>query len=228
MVCRMGILIVAFVAVGLLLRQSFTWADQSSSTPQDVVKLPPPVKTGRMSVEEALSKRRSVRSFGEGVLTFAQLGQLLWSAQGVTEPGRGLRAAPSAGALYPLELYVVTPDGVFKYLPRNHSLRRVKAGDARKALAASALNQRCVARAPASIVITAVYERTSRKYRGRAQRYVDIEVGCAAENVLLQAVALGLGSVAVGAFDDDKVARVIACRGDEKPLLVIPVGEPAR
>ena len=118
-------------------------------------------------MEEALSKRRSVRSFKTEALTREQLAQLLWAAQGVTEPARGYRAAPSAGALYPLELYAVTPGGVFKYLPARHAVRKVREGDQRRALSAAALRQSSVAGAPASFVITGVYARTARKYGPR-------------------------------------------------------------
>lgn len=192
-----------------------------------VTRLPAPVKKGEVSIEETLAGRRSVRSFKGEALTREQLSQLLWSAQGVTEATRGFRAAPSAGALYPLEVYAVTPQGVFKYLPSQHAVRKVKGGDQRRALSVAALGQASVAQAPASFVITAVYARTTRKYGPRSERYVHIEAGCAAENLMLQAVAMGLASVPVGAYDDDKVAAVLGLPGEEKPLLVIPVGKPA-
>ena len=195
--------------------------------PGALVPLPPPVTKGKVSLEEVLATRRSVRALTGDPLTPERLGQLLWSAQGITQPRRGLRTAPSAGALYPLEVYAVTPEGVFKYQPADHAIRKVKTGDVRKDLAAAALGQSSVAQASADLVITAVYARTARKYGERAERYVHIEVGCAAENVLLQATALGLGAVPVGAFEDRAVKQVLGCPDEEEPLLIIPVGQPA-
>jgi SagB-type dehydrogenase family enzyme len=189
-----------------------------------VLQLPTPSTRGEVSVEEALAARRSIRSFTNQKLTAEEIGQLLWSAQGVTEKRRGFRTAPSAGALYPLEIYAVTAEGVFKYDPAAHSMASVMKGDRRKVLSRAALGQLFVGSAPCSIVITAVYSRTAKKYGARAERYVHIEVGCAAENVMLQAVAMNLGSVAVGAFRDAQVASAIGCSSDEKPLLIIPVG----
>ncbi len=189
-----------------------------------VAKLPAPSTKGGVSVEEVLAARRSIRSFTNEKLTTAEIGQLLWSAQGVTENRRGFRTAPSAGALYPLETYAVTAEGVFKYDPAAHSMASVMTGDRREALCRAALGQLFVGHAPCSIVITAVYSRTAKKYGDRAERYVHIEAGCAAENLMLQAVAMNLGSVAVGAFRDGQVASAIGCSSDEMPLLIIPVG----
>ena len=193
------------------------------------VVLPAPAVTGRMPVEAALQARRSVRSYTERPLALAELSQLLWAAQGISGAG-GLRTAPSAGALYPLEVYVAVgsvtglPAGVYRYRPDGHRLEPVSAGDPRAALAAAALGQRWVARAPASVVLAAVPERTTRRYGRRGLMYVHMEVGHAAQNLLLQAVALGLGSVAVGAFDDPRVSTVVALRTDERPMMILPVG----
>lgn len=195
-----------------------------SGTLAAAVKLPPPITDGKVSVEKALSTRRSVRSFTSETLKDPEIAQLLWSAQGVTDQARGYRTAPSAGALYPLEIYAVVREGVYKYDPGRHEAYLVKEGDVRQALSQAALGQLFVGHAPLSIVITAVYDRTARKYGQRAEQYVHIEVGCAAENVMLQAVALGLASVPVGAFRDGQVASVIGCPREEKPLLVIPIG----
>lgn len=191
------------------------------------VTLPAPVTRGKMSVEEAISKRRSIRQFADRDLTLAQIGQLLWAAQGITEKTRGLRAAPSAGATYPLELYLVKADGVFHYLPQGHRLERTLQGDLRTDLARAALGQRSVRAAPVCLVFTAVYPRTRARYGTRAERYVHLEVGHAAENVHLQAVALGLGSVPIGAFDDAAVARVLHLPSEHSPLYLVPVGYPA-
>lgn len=187
--------------------------------------LPEPKTKGSISVEEAISKRRSVRSFSGVPLTDEELSQLLWSAQGITEKKRKFRAAPSAGATYPLETYIVTAEGIFHYLPEKHALEEVKKGDFRKDLSGAALNQRWVRTAPAIIVFAAVLERTTRRYGKRGNMYIHMEAGHAAENVHLQAVALGLGSVPVGAFKDDEVAKVIGLSDREKPLYLVPVGK---
>jgi SagB-type dehydrogenase family enzyme len=189
-----------------------------------VTKLPKPKLEGPVSVEEALRKRRSVRSFSGRELSLEEISQLCWSAQGVTEERMGFRAAPSAGATYPLELYVLTGDGVFRYDPDAHALERKQKRDRRADLARAALDQRFVAEAPVVLLMTAFYERTARGYGTRAGRYVHMEIGHAAQNVHLQAVALGLGSVPVGAFTDEEVARVLDLHDDESPLYIVPVG----
>lgn len=191
-----------------------------------IEKLPPPRLEGPLSVEAALARRRSVREFGARPLGAAEIGQLAWAAQGITH-GDGLRAAPSAGALYPLELYVATAGGLYRYDPREHGLRRLAAGDPRPALARAALDQDCVGEAPAVFAITAVVARTARRYgRERAARYAHLEAGHAAQNLLLEAVALGLGAVPVGAFDDAALAKALALPPREEPLYLVPVGLP--
>jgi SagB-type dehydrogenase family enzyme len=189
--------------------------------------LPPPAVTGDESLEQVLSRRRSVRELTDQPLTKAELGQLLWAAQGITH-GRGLRTSPSAGALYPLELYVTTAEGVFHYVPSGHKLVIVSQGDARMRLYQAALRQEPVRRAPAVFIVTAVYARTAAKYgQERAPRYVHLEAGHAAQNLLLQAVALGLGAVPIGAFDDDQVQEALTLPAEQEPLYLIPVGHPA-
>jgi len=200
-------------------------ADSSGAVPE--VSLPAPATVGKMSVEEALAKRRSVRRFAAKDLTIEQIGQLAWAAQGITEPSRGLRTAPSAGATYPLELYLVKADGVFHYLPRGHKVEQQSSQDRRADLADAAHGQGSVKGAPVSFVFAAVYERTRARYGDRAERYVHMEVGHAAENIHLQAVALGLASVPVGAFDDEAVAKVLSLPADQAPLYIIPVGYPS-
>ena len=188
--------------------------------------LPRPTTRGSMTVEEALARRRSVRDFLPRPLTEAQLSQLAWAAQGITDRARGFRAAPSAGALYPIELYVVTAQGVRRYLPRTHAFVAVATGDRRKELARAAVNQSWVAQAPATFVVAVVFERTTRKYGQRGIRYATIEVGHVCQNISLQAVALGLGSVSVGAFDDERVRHIIAAPPDHKPICLVCVGHP--
>ena len=224
---RIGLVFVLAAAVVGVGGYAALRAQEKAGGSEPEVPLPPPEEKGLRSLEEVLAARRSVRAFKGAALTPKQLGQLLWSAQGVSDRARGLRTAPSAGALYPLEVYAVTVEGVFRYVPERHAIRKVRGGDVRQSLAA-ALGQSWVAEAPASVVITAVYARTARKYGERARRYVDMEAGCAAQNVLLQATAMGLGSVLVGAFDDRRVQEVLGCAAEEEPLLIVPVGEAAR
>lgn len=196
----------------------------SAPDPGAATPLPTPRLSGEMSLEGALAQRRSVRTFGEKALTDAEIGQLLWAAQGITRP-QGYRTAPSAGALYPLELYVATASGVYHYTPDGHLLGAIQDGDAREAIFRAALNQEPVRDAPAVFAITAVYERTAAKYGAeRGQRYVHLEAGHAAQNLLLQAVALGLGAVPIGAFDDEGVQDALGLPPDHMPLYLIPVG----
>jgi SagB-type dehydrogenase family enzyme len=193
------------------------------------VALPAPRIDGGASVEHALAARRSVREFARGALTLPQVAQLLWAAQGVTARD-GARTAPSAGALYPLELYLVAGEvrdlapGVYRYSPGKHRLEPVAVGDLRRGLCAAALAQECVAAGAAVFVFTAVEHRSTRKYGPRGVRYAHIEVGHAAQNLLLQATALGLGGVTVGAFDDAAVARLLHLPGGEAPVYLLPVG----
>jgi len=193
------------------------------------VKLPPPKQTGPVSIEEAIARRRSVREFDDAALGDAEHGQLLWAAQGITHRSMGLRTAPSAGALYPLELYLVTKEGVFHYEPRAHQLKMTMPADVRNALYNAALRQEAVGDAPSILVLTGIYERTAKKYgSARAERYVHLEAGHATQNVLLQAIALGLAAVPIGAFEDDEVRQVMALPQTHRPLYLVPVGHPAR
>ncbi len=201
------------------------------ATPEAATPLPPPVRKGRLTLEEALAARRSVREFSAAPLTDRELSQLFWALQGVTEAapapaGARRRTAPSAGALYPLETYVATAAGLFHYDPEGHRLLRCAGRDVRRALARAAHDQDAMRGAPAVFAIAAVEARTERKYGARAARYVHLEAGHAAQNLLLEAVALGLGAVPVGAFDDARVHDVLGLPADEQPLYLIPVGRP--
>jgi SagB-type dehydrogenase family enzyme len=192
----------------------------------EAVPLPPPRVEGPVSLEESLQRRRSVRTFTGEDLTLQEIGQLLWAAQGITDPA-GYRVAPSAGALYPLEAYVVRQQGIFHYDPKAHAIVPVKSGDVRRELSAAALDQEAVAEAPVILVIAAVYKRTQVKYGPeRTPRYVHMEAGHAGQNVLLQAVSLGLGAVPIGAFVDDEVQALLDLPPDCVPLYLIPVGHP--
>ena len=195
----------------------------------DTIILPGPRDSGEVSVEEALLDRRSIRNYKDEALTLAEVSQLLWAAQGITHPGR-YRTAPSAGALYPLEVYVIAGNvdglrpGIYKYCPQGHELEKVAGGDVRADLCAAALDQKCIEDGAAVLVFAAVYERTTEKYGERGVRYVHMEVGHAAQNVYLQAVSLGLGTVVIGAFDDDEVESMLQMKDDERALCIMPVG----
>jgi len=197
--------------------------------PEEWVVLPAPVMDSETSIEEALLTRRSIRDYQEGGLALSDVSQLLWAAQGITDPS-GKRTAPSAGALYPLEVYLVVGEvegltaGVYRYLPAEHALTLTLEGDIREALAEASLGQEWVLNAPASILITAVFERTTRRYGQRGERYVYMEVGSVAQNVYLQAVPLGIGTVFVGAFHEDQVIQAAGIVEGEVPVCILPVG----
>jgi len=235
-----------------------------------VVKLPPPQLKGKISLEETIASRRSVRRYRPDPLTLSQLSQILWSAQGITG-AEGLRAAPSAGATYPLEVFalvgkeaiIVTtsqspeqmpqakasselkgqrrdskevakqslgmeklPAGIYHYEADSHSLILHRQGDFRLDLARASLDQGFIAEAPIDIVICAIYPRTSYTYGRRGERYVHMEVGHVGENIHLQALALGLATVEVGAFDDKEVENLLGLEEQIKPLYIMPIGKP--
>ncbi len=190
------------------------------------LELPAPRQSSDTALEEAIAARRSVRSFTDEPLTPEQIGQLLWATQGRTDP-RGLRAAPSAGALYPLELYVILPEGVYRYQPDGHYLTRLYAEDMREVVWQAGLRQDALRDAPATFLFTAVYARTAQRYGDRAPRYIYMEIGHAAQNLSLQAVALGLGSVPIGAMHDEQLQLALHLPADHAPLYLVPVGYPA-
>ena len=201
-------------------------ADSRAEPGGEMSDLPLPVEDSEVSLERTLSQRRSVRDFTPEPLTLDEISQLLWSAQGITSDSGG-RTAPSAGGLYPLETYVVVADGWYRYVAAGHRLEQLGVRDQRSVLAEAALGQDAVANAAAVFVITAVYARTAEKYGARAERYVQLEAGHAAQNLLLQAVAEGLGAVPIGAFDDEAIQRVLNLPADHEPLYLVPVGHPA-
>ncbi len=195
----------------------------------DLIALPEPRFESQVSLEETLLGRRSVREYADLPLSLEEVSQLLWAAQGITSDWGG-RTAPSAGALYPLEVYLVVGSvdnlgvGVYKYQPQEHVLIRMGDGDVRAELASAALRQSFVAEAAVDIVIGAVYERTTRKYSDRGVRYVHMEAGHAAQNIYLEAVALDLGTVTIGAFSDELVMDILDMPESEVPLYIMPVG----
>lgn len=205
-------------------------ADQKNKSDMKIIKLPEPKYTSEISLEETLHKRRSVRDFKDKPLTLEQISQLLWAAQGINDKREGFRTAPSAGALYPLEVYFVSgnitdlPKGIYKYNPHKHELTTGSEDDVRLELSRAALGQDCVKDGAAVIVIAAVYERTTAKYGKRGMRYVHMEVGNVSQNIYLQAVSLNLGTVVVGAFDDEQVKKVMQMENDEEPVCIMPIG----
>jgi SagB-type dehydrogenase family enzyme len=195
----------------------------------NTVNLPVPRYDGKISVEKSLLKRRSVRTFKKVTLTLADVSQVLWAAQGQTDQ-RGFRTAPSAGALYPLEVYIVAGDvedlatGIYRYIPKGHKLTLVEKGDKRSDLCKAALSQSSIQNAPFVIVFSGIPKRTTGRYGERGMQYVFIEVGHVAQNVCLQAVSMELGAVVMGAFDDSRVKKILNMGEDELPLYILPVG----
>jgi len=188
-----------------------------------VINLPEPNQDSSISLEQAITKRRSRRKFVSKALTLEQIGQLCWAAQGQEAHSR-YRTTPSAGATYPLELLVVTSDGLFQYLPAKHSLERLTDQDLRTELTLAAWGQKFIEDAPLTLVFAAQFSRTTGRYGQRGVRYVYMEAGHAAQNVHLQAEALGLGSVAVGAFEDASVSKVLSLPDYLEPLYMVAVG----
>ncbi len=194
------------------------------------IKLPEPQYDSNVSIEETLLKRRSIRSYKSEPLAIAEISQLLWSAQGVTHR-KGFRTAPSAGALYPLEVYIAAGNvtdldaGIYKYYPHRHEIVNTVKGDKRSELCRAGLGQSSIKNAPAVMVFCAVFERVTGSYGKRGIQYVHMEVGHAIQNVCLQAISLELGSVIIGAFNDYNVKEVINFKLDEQPLLILPVGK---
>jgi len=205
------------------------------------IQLPPPAQKGSLWLEEAIAKRRSVRDFAPKALSQLQLSQILWSAQGITNTRGRCRTVPSAGATYPLEIFVVCgrngvediAEGIYRYQLDSHSLVLRRSGDVRLELARAALDQESIYEAPVNIVICAMYSRTLLRYGERGERYVHMEVGHAGQNIYLQSLALGLATVAIGAFDDEGVGKVLGLDEEYKPLslveplYIMPVGNPA-
>jgi SagB-type dehydrogenase family enzyme len=226
-----GLLFVILISwIGVIMFDRFkkpALPTKRSST--EIINLPAPTFDSSTSIEQALSQRRSVREFKDDPLTLEELSQLLWAVQGITAQPK-YRTAPSAGALYPLEVYVINgavdnlPAGVYRYLPHKHRLEFIVAGDRRIALSRAALDQESVRTAPVVLAITAIFERTTVKYGNRGIQYVHMEVGSAAQNVYLQVESLDLGTVFIGAFHDDEVMEVLGLEESEVPLCLLPVG----
>jgi SagB-type dehydrogenase family enzyme len=200
--------------------------------------LPSPMMKGNVTIEEALSNRRSHRHFQDREISAENLSQILWASYGITMPRNdypflrgGLRTAPSAGALYPLEIYVLVgkvkgiDSGVYKYIPVGHRIIRTIEKDLRRELGTASLDQEMIIAAPVVLFYSAIFSRSTEKYgaRGR-ERYVCMDLGHSAENVYLQVEALHLGTCAIGAFDDDLVKKTLQLPADEEPLYIMPIG----
>jgi SagB-type dehydrogenase family enzyme len=194
------------------------------------VSLPAPRKQGTVSVEAALATRRSVRAFSRQALTVAEVGQLLWAAQGISGPD-GKRTAPSARHLYPLEVAVVVQNvdglarGAYRYVPARHALELLAPAEDGESMLARATSQAAVRAAPAVFVVAAVYERMGAG--PRSSTWTDYEAGLASENLLLEAVALRLGAVVVGGMDAAAAREAVHFTARERVIVLIPVGHPA-
>jgi SagB-type dehydrogenase family enzyme len=190
------------------------------------INLPKPQEKGSISIEETLNKRRSVRDYKRGRLSLEQVSQLLWAAS-----GKNLyrRTAPSAGATYPLEIYLVVGEveglepAIYHYSFSKHSLEMTKEEDVRNRLSRAALGQEMIEEAPINIIIAAEHDRTTGHYGQRGNRYVYMEVGHVGQNISLQAIALSLGTVMIGAFRDKEIKEILGIK--EEPLYIIPVGK---
>lgn len=215
--------LLAVLAAGAMTEDFASPAQEGLARYPNQITLPKPGVIGAISLEEAIVLRRSVRDFAARPLPVRTIGQLLWAGQGITSPD-GKRAAPSAGALYALELYVVTKAQVMHYLPHGHRIETRNAPDLRAQLKALAQGQASIEAAPVVIVVAADPGRLSQRYGGKAEAYADIEVGHAAQNILLQAAVLRLSAVPVGAVDGIRTARMLALPPGQTVVYLIPVG----
>ncbi|MCF7804703.1 MAG: SagB/ThcOx family dehydrogenase [Candidatus Marinimicrobia bacterium] len=203
-----------------------------SSESQNLVELPAPDTTGTVTLEQSLQHRESVRDYSKDALTLTQLSQLLWAAQGVTRPAEGKRTAPSAGAQYPLEIYVAVGNvkdiaaGVYQYIPDSHSLKLHLKADTREGLSGATMGQSWIAGVPVVISLSGVYERITDRYSSRGELYTHIEVGAVAENIYLQATAQNLGTVFMGAVDYATIREVLELEAEVQPFGLMPVGHP--
>lgn len=206
--------------------------NQQTQDNMKTLSLPEPLTDGSSSLEKSLSLRRSVRSFTSTPVSLNSISQLMWAAQGITEPRRGFRTSPSAGATFPLEVFVVATNvvdleaGLYQYIIGDHTLEKKIDGDLREPLLASALMQQWISQAAAIVVICADYSRTTARYGERGIRYVHMECGHVGQNIALQAVAMDLGTTMVGAFYDEQLKDVLQLPDDLEPLYIIPVGHP--
>ncbi len=230
------ILSILFVAVVGVLYFSEKRTVYTTRNVISVTTLPSPVLNGNVSVEQAIENRRSIRQFSNDSITLDNLSQILWSAQGITDSEKGLRAAPSAGQVYPLEIYVFVgingvsglQEGVYHYVPVNNSLEKIMDGDLRGELSGIANNQPWVKQAPVDILITGNYRKMINKYTERelSTRFVNLEAGHAGENIYLQSEALGLVTVSLGSMNEEQLIQSFKLPENENPIYIFPVGHP--
>ena len=193
-----------------------------------VMKLPDPKYQGKISLEQAIFQRRSIRNYKDEALSLEDVSQILWSAQGKTSDWGG-RTVPSAGASYPLEIYLVVGNvtgldvGIYHYLWDKNELEKILDKDVRADFASAAWRQECIRKAAISIVIAADYNRTTKQYGKSGIRYVDNEIGHCGQNIYLQCEALGLGTVAIGAFQEDRITQILKIK--EEPIYIMPIGK---
>jgi SagB-type dehydrogenase family enzyme len=221
----LGILLLVLFAYFYIGKKAYKVGEKA----EGIIELPNPKLKGKLSVEEALLIRRSIRKYSDEPLSLEEVSQLLWAGQGITAEWGG-RTAPSAGATYPLTLYLVVEEvsglepGIYVYDPEDHVLVMRMKGSFRERLYEACIKQECVKLAPASIVIVARYERTTQRYGERGIRYVHIEVGCVVQNIYLQCASLDLATVCIGAFVDEDISSILGLEESEAPLIVMPVG----
>ncbi|TYB31682.1 MAG: SagB/ThcOx family dehydrogenase [Candidatus Mcinerneyibacterium aminivorans] len=194
------------------------------------IKLPEPIKKSNVSIEKALENRRSIRSYSSMPVNLEELSQLLWAAQGVTNR-KGFRTAPSAGALYPLKLYVVVENvknlekGIYMYKPEGHKLIKIKSNTNIEKIYKGALNQQSIKDASVNIIFGADFSVTDKKYRKRGKQYVYQETGHAAQNIYLQSESLNIGTVVVGAFYEEQIKKAAGMGDNETPICIMPAGK---
>ncbi len=196
-------------------------------SPQKIIQLTDPNLTGTLTFEAALAKRRSVRQFSSQALKRTQIGQLAWAGQGITDKQRGLRTAPSAGSVYPIELFIATNEGLFIYRPTEHSLQQTSEEDIRGRLARATATPEPVVGAGCAIIVTGSSRKLATRFGAKSRTYLALEAGHVAQNIQLQAVCLGLGSVPVGGLDTAAVRKICRMSRELEPLYVICVGYPA-
>jgi SagB-type dehydrogenase family enzyme len=214
--------------MAFLMLLSSACAAAAQTDGQDIIRLPLPKTKDGMSLAEALARRRTQRKFSDQALSLEQVSQLCWAAQGITQVERGLRTAPSAGALFPMTIFLLDRNGVFEYRPKEHALHRLMTGDVRQDPKAGPLNQPSVHSAPICLVITMDVARLTAKFKEHAERYCLLEAGHVAQNVLLQATALGLAAVPVGGADEAKTSAALKLPENLRPVYLLPVGYPAK
>jgi len=219
--------VIALILAVITVSASVCCSARANKTPESIITLPAPKTNGNISLEQAIQSRRSIRDFTDEKADMQKISQLLWAGQGITDEETGFRAAPSAGAIYPLQLHLVTEDGLYIYDPAANSLTRTLSRDIRSMLFTASYRQQVVRNAPQSIIISGRPRKAEMKYRNKGRQFTILEAGHVAQNLLLQATTLGLGAVPIGAFDTKTVARICNFEKFQEPFYIICFGEPA-